>query len=227
MDEAQATYDPARTRVLVVSGGAGRDPAAGRAWALAGALATGHDVILALPAVTGLSHPAFAIVYYNRRNLALLARDSDVVVCEAAVAIDQPFILEQGRPVALDLVAIPPADGLPGAAAADFFFCESEGQRPDWLAVLGAAGRVNPRTQAGDERLERLLGVAGPAAPAALDAFCRAPRFAADRGTRYNRLKLPPKRAPSFGLRRLLGVARYHLRTYGPLSLLLRAKRGN
>lgn len=230
MNEARTTYDPGRTRVLVVAAAAGTDPATGRAWGLAEALAAGHDVILALPAVTGLTHPAFAIVYYNRRNLALMVRDSDAVVCEAAAAADQPFLLEQGRPVALDLAAIPPEAGLPAAAArADFFFCESDKQRQGWLGFLDAAGRVNPRTRAGDERLTRLLDAASAAAPAAIDAFCGQPRFAADRGTRHNRLKLPPKRKAPSRPRRYLGAARYHLRTYGPLSLLSRggAKRGN
>lgn len=229
MNEVQPTYDPDRTRVLVVAGDAGPNPAGSRAWGLAEALAASHDVILALPVVTGLFHGAFTVIYYNSRNLALLARDSDAVVCEAEVAADNPSLLDQGRPVALDLDGLSPQSGLEGPAAqADFFICGSEAERQAWLALLDQAGRVNPRTLAGDESLRQLVDLAAPPAADALDRFCRQPRFAADRGTSFNSLKLPARRKAPFGLRHFLGVARHRLRTGGFLSLFhSAAKRGN
>lgn len=220
MNEDQRIFDPDRIRVLAVVGDAESAPADSRAWGLAEALAASHDVVLALPAVTGLSHDAFAVIYYNSRNLALLAKDSDVVVCDAAIAGGYQSLFEQGRPVVLDLDGLSPQAGLEDRAAqADFFICGSEAERQSWLPLLDQAGRVNPHTLSGDESLRRLVDVAAPMAADALERFCRQPWFAADRGTSFNSQKLPSRRKAPFGPRHLLGVARHRLRTGGFMSL--------
>lgn len=66
-------------------------------WELAEALSRDYDVILAAPAAGGASHPDFAVVYYNRRNLALLSRDSDLVLLEAPVVNDYDFYSDTGK----------------------------------------------------------------------------------------------------------------------------------
>ena len=44
-------------------------------WALAEALSANRDVILALPKLSDFPTASFAIVYYNSRNIAMVARD--------------------------------------------------------------------------------------------------------------------------------------------------------
>lgn len=73
------------------------------AWTLAEALARACDVILAVPEKTGLSHPGFAVVYYTRRNIGLLASASEVVICDREVLDRNPFLNETSRPVAASL----------------------------------------------------------------------------------------------------------------------------
>ncbi|MHB1390846.1 MAG: hypothetical protein ACYCXF_06365 [Thermoleophilia bacterium] len=85
-------------RLLVISGTADINTvsAVGSAWDLARRLSLAHDVILAVPEVTGLSHPRFAVVYYNRRNIGLLVRDSDIAVFGRGVFTDHPALREMG-----------------------------------------------------------------------------------------------------------------------------------
>lgn len=67
------------------------------AWGLAEALSRDYDVILTTPATGKASHPGFAVVYYNRRNLGLLSRDSDLVLVEAPLVNDYDFFSETGK----------------------------------------------------------------------------------------------------------------------------------
>lgn len=93
--EIEATYRP---RVLVISdtSGFGTGQAGGPAWSLAEALSRDHDVVLAVPAITQASHRMFAVVYYNRRNIALLVRDSDIVIFGPSSLAEYPFLGESG-----------------------------------------------------------------------------------------------------------------------------------
>ena len=105
-----------RTRVLVVASGSDEhdDAVSGPAWKLAEALSKPFDVILAVPAITRSQHPDFAVVYYNRRNLALLAGDSDIVFISGKELALQPSLAGLGTTVAAsDLSASAPGD-LPG-----------------------------------------------------------------------------------------------------------------
>ena len=224
-----------RSRILVISDreiATEADIPESTGWRLAAALAKIQDVILAVPELTGLSHRDFAVVYYNRRNIALVAADSDAVILAARTLTRLPQIVATGTPVAAGLEAVSararpgelPGAGLEAAlTSADFFFCPDEKSRGLWLKSLDRAGRINPFTHRKDGALRRLIDVAapppaggeqpgsrGPASPraplAALESFCASPRYAADRGTGFNRAKLPVREKHGFllhGLRRL------------------------
>jgi len=192
------------SRVLVACGqvpepveGAGVPPA--RCWSLAETLAESYDIILAVPAITELSHKRFAVVYFTGRNIRLVARDSDVVVCDAAVLAQHPHLLDSGKPLAIDLAGSRPPE--PGddenplvsvLRTGDFFFCATEEERRNWLPALERAARVNPHTLEGDSGLRELIDVARP--PDRLQPiidYCAVPRFARDRGTGYSGAGLP------------------------------------
>ena len=233
------------SRVLVVCNEVPEPGTAGetdRCWALAEALSANHDVILALPKLSGLSHGSFAIVYYNSRNIAMVARDSDVVICDPpALALHQQ-LLNAGKPVAVDLagVVVPRTGGMatdPGdgdvtadpskdgglitpsladvLAAADFFICTSEDERRGWLQTLEKAGRVNEHTLDGDSGLRRLIEVVRVDHLQPLMDYCAIPRFARDRGSRYNRLSLPAAVETGNKLSHYWRRFRYLLRTGG------------
>ena len=194
---------------------------ADRCWLLAEGLAARHDVILAVPAVTGLYHRQFAVVYYNARNIWLVARDSDVAVCDAAVLADHPHLLNAGKPVAVDLAGVPfPSDSNSGTdrlaavlGAGDFFFCSSEEERQAWLPRLERSGRVNQYTLEGDGSLRRLIEVAGPDRIGPLLDYCAVPRFAPDRGTGLSLADLPQEGKRAKGIahywRALIHMLRY------------------
>ena len=195
-----------------------------RCWPLAEALAAVHDVILAVPAVTGLYHHSFTVVYYNSRNLWLVARDSDVVVCDAAVLAGHPLLLKAEKPLAVDLAGVP----LPGEAGAalneigrvlgtaDFFVCASEEERTAWLPELEAAGRINQYTLEGDSGLRRMIDIARPDRIQALADFCSVPRFAADRGSGLSLASMPVEEKSSKGIAHYWRALCYLLRTGGP-----------
>ncbi len=99
-------------RVLVISSGAIPDNKQdNRSWGLAESLGLDEDVILAGPSLTGASHSSFAVVYYNHRNIDMIARDSDVVICDPDVVKAHPSLINAGTPVAVDLAAVPAAGG--------------------------------------------------------------------------------------------------------------------
>lgn len=66
------------------------------AWEMASALARDHDVILALPAATSHTHRDFAVIYYNQRNLGLVAKDSEAVVSSADIIAANTFFTSSG-----------------------------------------------------------------------------------------------------------------------------------
>lgn len=83
MNNIPTEEENARLRVLVVSDAIvspDGDPG-GEAWEIAEALSRDYDVILALPGATSYTHGDFAVIYYNQRNLGLVARDSEAVIC--------------------------------------------------------------------------------------------------------------------------------------------------
>ncbi|MDO8736376.1 MAG: hypothetical protein Q7K29_04760 [Thermoleophilia bacterium] len=190
--QSALTNSPLTSRVLVVCSKApGPDGAPGdRCWLLAEALASAHDVILALPRVTQLFHEDFAVVYYNARNVGLVAHDSDVVVCDSEALESHARLVEAGKPVAVDVAGI---DAMTDAlAAADFYICQSGEERGRWLQYLKDAGRVNPHTLDGDSDLRNLIDIVRPGSEIQpLLDYCAVPRFARDRGTRYSSAVIP------------------------------------
>jgi hypothetical protein len=184
--------------------GAAENQAAGgatRCWRLAEALAGSHDVILALPTVSQFFHEQFAVVFYNHRNIGMMASDSDVVVCDAAVTALYHKLLDAGKPVVADLTGLTAPNEEAQATGsnleevlgtADFFICPSEEDRRQWLPVLERAGRLNPHTLEGDSGLRRLIEVVRPVdRMQPLIDYCGVPRFARDRGTGFSRAGLP------------------------------------
>lgn len=99
MQNAVITENNGRTRVLVISDRdiPLEDGGDHEARDIAAALARDHDVILALPATTGFSHRDFAVIYYNRRNLGLVAKDSEAVICGREVFEANGFFNDSGR----------------------------------------------------------------------------------------------------------------------------------
>lgn len=87
-----------RPRVLIAGSAADVEAgaAASGAWRLAESLAAANDVILAFPAHTGAQSAQFAVIYYNQRNLGLLARDSDAVIFAADVLQANPDLADLG-----------------------------------------------------------------------------------------------------------------------------------
>ena len=99
---------PGGPRVLVISSTAdfATDSLAAYPWAMAEALSAGHDVILAVPELTAVSHGRFAVVYYNDRNIGLLVRDSDVVIFSSAVAARHSSLIGMGTLRAAPVAAL-------------------------------------------------------------------------------------------------------------------------
>lgn len=99
MEEREQMYPPGRSRVLVVTAADVHEQqgAPPPAWELAETLSREYDVILTTPATGAASHPDFAVIYYNRRNLALLAGDSDLVLVEAPIVRDYDFFSGTGK----------------------------------------------------------------------------------------------------------------------------------
>ena len=203
------------SRVLVAC--SGQPETTDRSWLMAEALSSRHDVILAVPAVTGLSHRKFAVVYYNARNLWLIARDSDVVVCDPAVLAAQPQLLKAGKPVAVDLGASADDGGMATVlGSGDFFISSSEEERGLWLDGLERAGRLNRFTADGDPGYRRLLGVGGPDSIGELADYCVVPRFAPDRGSGLSLAGLPEQEDRSKGPLHYWRALMYLLRNGGP-----------
>lgn len=111
-NHSEASLPAERLRVLIIAAGddTGQSEQPEAARRLAGALAPGHDVVLAVPVVGGPADRSFAVVYYNRRNLALLARDSDVVIPGPGAAEQHPELLELGPVAASPLSALMEGD---------------------------------------------------------------------------------------------------------------------
>ncbi|MGZ4689734.1 MAG: glycosyltransferase [Acidimicrobiia bacterium] len=150
-----------------------------RAWQMARALSTEHDVVLAGTRGVTLSSPDFRIVGVEPSGLTALVADADVLVVQgdllgrmdpgpAVVVVDlyDPFhleALERTRTLAPDLRHL----ALWTARRAvedqirrgDFFLCASRRQRDFWLGHLAAAGRINERTYAASADLEQLITV--------------------------------------------------------------------
>ena len=176
-----------RRRVLVLTGDVLAARMAGpgiRAYQIARALAQEHDVQLVSVEANELDHPAFRIgTVDGDRDLRQLLRWCDVAVVQGnlprqlpvlaasdkvlVVDLYDPLHLEQlaqlqGRDPEVQEDTLAEVTALLDAELrrGDLFLCASARQRDLWLGALSVAGRLNPRTYAGDPMFGRLVAVA-------------------------------------------------------------------
>ncbi len=165
-----------------------------RAWHLAEALASDHDVTLVSSVACSRSHPKMDVRFADHQAVAELCDWMTVLVGPGSVVTRYPNVRSTDKPVVIDVydpyhlenlarwsTSLDETDAVvrqlndvvnQDLARGDFFLCASERQRDFWLGSLTAVGRVNARTHHGDEGLERLLAVVPfgvPAQPPAHD----------------------------------------------------------
>jgi glycosyltransferase involved in cell wall biosynthesis len=191
------------TRILIVStdivGSAMAGPGI-RAWEISRALASDHQVTLAVPRETDLVPQGFTIaVYPPERQDPIIARllaQHDVAIVQGSMVEGYPVLLESRVPLAVDLYDPMLLEGLDIVAGSDrstidsqfaryqrlteaqlrrgdFFFCATERQRDYWLGALTAMGRITPDlVNASDRDLRDLIDVvpSGIAPPAVRQA---------------------------------------------------------
>ncbi|HUQ40260.1 MAG TPA: glycosyltransferase [Acidimicrobiales bacterium] len=174
-----------RRRILVATGDTLTPRMAGpaiRAWQIACALSSEHDVELVTPGTCEVSHPRFRARSVTAGELRELERWCDVIVFQGFLMHEYPFLrtsskvvvvdiydpfhleqLEQGRDhgeeFRRDVVHSSTTVLNEQLLRGDFFMCASTKQRDFWLGQLAALGRVNARTYDEDETLESLITV--------------------------------------------------------------------
>ena len=159
-----------------------------RAWHLAEALSSDHDVTLVSSVACNRSHPKMDVRFADEKGVEALCDWMTVVVGPGSLVTRYPFVGATDKPVVIDIYdpyhlenlamrasAPAQADAVVGQlvqvvnrdlARGDFFLCASERQRDFWLGSLTSTGRVNARTHRGDEALQRLLAVVPFGVPA-------------------------------------------------------------
>ena len=165
-----------------------------RAWHLAEALSSEHDVTLVSSVACSRSHPNMDVRFADPQAVAELCDWMTVLVGPGSVVARYPCVGSTDKPVVIDIYDPYHLENLARWSASpdetdavvrelndvvnqdlgrgDFFLCASERQRDFWLGSLTSVGRVNARTHDGDEGLERLLAVVPfgvPAQPPAHD----------------------------------------------------------
>ncbi len=153
-----------------------------RAWHVAEALSSQHDVVLATVKPLGLPPGRLDLRHVDESELRLLVQWCEVVIFQGFVLQQFPWLGDTDKVLIVDAYAplhleqLEQSGGLgrdahrhvvaSGVAAldqqlarADFVLCASERQRDLWLGHLGALGRVNPDTYAQDPSLRRLIDV--------------------------------------------------------------------
>lgn len=180
-----AEHVTARHRVLVVTGEPLGDRLAGpaiRAWEMARALSTEHEVRLVSTAGARRAGEGFAVEYAAGTGLREPTAWADVVIfqgflletapglkaSDTIVVADvyDPMHLEQleqakdlgpeGRANALEVTTHALNEQL---RRADFLLCASDKQRDFWLGALAGQGRVNPALYDEDASLDNLISV--------------------------------------------------------------------
>lgn len=178
-----------RQRVLLLCNDTVGENMAGpgiRYWEFARVLAAaGLEVTLAVLPGVSVSDPIQSAPFHYCRNagdVRALAAESDVIVTHGMPLSTFPFLVELGKPLALDFYVPYVLEKLHidtstvagehvlahesylraqafQARQADFVICASEKQRDYWLGVMAALGRVNPYTHRDDPSLRRLIDV--------------------------------------------------------------------
>lgn len=145
----------------------------------------GHQVRLAVPISTDIEGEPFDIVAYDPQVQATLrdaAAGCDVVVLQGWVLENNPFLLESGAAIVVDLydpfhleflasVSLDPEPGkfppwpevlgtlVEQIRVGDFFLCASERQRDLWTGALSVLNRINLATYEQDPTLRSLVDV--------------------------------------------------------------------
>jgi glycosyltransferase involved in cell wall biosynthesis len=158
---------------------------------MARALAESMDVVLAVPADTGLEEKAFHLVrYWEDRpgTVQVLMENCDVALISGYMVEKFPFLDSVETPLVVDLYdpfvlenlyyyshqpledqntlnekAVEVTNLL--AKFGDFFICGNERQRDFWLGLLAANGRITPRAFQDDPTLHALIDVVGIGLP--------------------------------------------------------------
>ncbi|WP_291887158.1 glycosyltransferase [Cellulomonas sp.] len=174
-----------RHRILVVTGEPLLATMAGpaiRAWELATALATEHDVRLVSTVAAETSHPSFSVEYAGGTGLREPTGWADVIIFQGFLLSQAPWLARSSKILVADvydpmhLEQLEQARDLGPAGRvdavqettrvlnaqlrrADFVLCASDKQRDFWLGQLAGQGRVNPATYDEDEAMASLLAV--------------------------------------------------------------------
>ena len=154
-----------------------------RAWAMAEALSSEHEVELVTTGTCTVSHPRFSARSVGLAEMRALERWCDVFIFQGLILwtfrwlIDSEKILiaDVYNPFHLEQLEQAKDQGAEGRARTvsdcttalndqlsrgDFFLCASEKQRDFWLGQLSAVGRLNPKNYDADETMESLIAVA-------------------------------------------------------------------
>jgi len=153
-----------------------------RAWEIAKALASEHEVRLASTGGARVSHPEFEVIAAGGSALRELTDWADVIVFQGFLLESAPWLRASPKiivpdvydPFHLEQLEQARDLGSEGRATsvrettrvlnvqlgrADFLMCASEKQRDFWLGQLAGQGRVNPTVYDEDQSLASLISV--------------------------------------------------------------------
>jgi hypothetical protein len=154
-----------------------------RAWAMADALASEHDVELVTTGTCTITNPRFSIRSVGLADMRGLERWCDIFVFQGLILStfrwlvdsDKILIADIYNPFHLEQLEQAKDQGAEGRARTvsdcttalndqlsrgDFFLCASDKQRDFWLGQLSAVGRINPKNYDADETMGSLIAVA-------------------------------------------------------------------
>ncbi|WP_307793726.1 glycosyltransferase [Actinotalea soli] len=180
-----AEHFVSRHRVLVVTGEPLLDRMAGpaiRAWEIATALSSEHDVRLLSTAGAQTSHADFEVVTAVGHALRAHTDWADVIIFQGFLLEGAPWLKDSAKIVVADIYDPMHLEQLEQARdqgpegrvlavrettrvlneqlrRADFMLCASEKQRDFWFGQLAGQGRVNPKVYDEDESLDSLIAV--------------------------------------------------------------------
>ena len=167
-----------------------------RAWAMAEALSTEHDVELVTTGTCTITHPRFTCRSVGLADMRGLERWCDILVFQGLILSTFRWLIDSDKilvadiynPFHLEQLEQAKDQGAEGRARTvsdcttalndqltrgDFFLCASDKQRDFWLGQLSAVGRLNPKNYDADETMERLIAVAPFGVPDVAPAHTR------------------------------------------------------
>ena len=174
-----------RRRIVVITGEPLGERMAGpaiRAWEIARALSTEHEVVLATMGTCSASSPDFSCRSAAGRDLRKLEQWCDVVIFQGLILSIHPWLKKSSKVLVADLydpfhlevleqekdksdaIRLRTSEDTVHALniqllRGDYFMCASAKQRDLWIGQLAGVGRVNPATYDLDETLDKLISV--------------------------------------------------------------------